>query len=278
MTNPTIPFDIVATASGTAVRTSGGTFLRLTGSPVPLSQLHALAGGHGVALDAAGQASWKRVQSAVTARHELEAGRVWPPTKGRVLLICTEPALAHMAADLAELGADVCTVAANELCDLLDVGGVRRVAQVLSKFEPSLVIWLADGMPPWKLWKEFDTIAECGVAWLRMHREGSQLWVDPISLDSTDASSAQVLKRRLAASGTAEELTAWLLASANIPRPLSVLAGRIVGLHLLDMVRAWAFDDEQLWTHRTHAWQFNTRSLTASEHPVLGYPEPAPVQ
>jgi len=275
---PTIPFDIFDTPAGAALRTSGGVFLRITGCPIPVPTLQALAGGRPVALDAVETASWACVQAEITDRHEREAAPVWPRAKGRILLVCTEPALAHLAADLTELGADVCTIDTTEIHDHADLGNARAINQALTESEPSLVIWLADGMPPWRLWDDLDELAGRGVAWLRMHREGSQLWVDPISLDATDPSSAQVLKRRLAASGTAEELASWLRVPTNSPPALSPLAGRLVGLRLLDMVQAWAFDAERLHTYRTHSWQVNTRSLQSSEHPVLAYPQPAPIQ
>ena len=275
---PAIPFDIIDAPTGMAIRTSGGVFLRLTGSPIPVPKLQALAGGHDIALDAAERASWSRVHAAITDRHEREAALPWPPPKRRILLICTEPALAQLAADLAQLGAEVCTVAAIDGQDNADHRNAQEINQALTESKPSLVIWLAEGLPPWRLWEDLDTLADRGVAWLRMHREGSQLWVDPISLDATDPSSAQVLKRRLAASGTAEELASWLRAPTNSPLALSPLAGRMVGLRLLDMVQAWAFKEERLHTYRTHSWQFNTRSLQSSEHPVLAYPRPAPIQ
>ncbi|WP_052542854.1 hypothetical protein, partial [Cryobacterium roopkundense] len=242
MTTPRIPFDIIDTANGTAVRTSDGVFLRLTGSPIPVWQLHALAGGRDVALDAAGQASWQRVHSAVTTRHEHDAAPTWPTPKSRVLIVCTEPALAHLAADLAELGADVRSLDVTGVYDSVDLGSVIEITQALTEFRPALVIWLAGGLPPRALWDNLDTLPFRGVAWLRVHREGSQLWVDPLSLDMTDPSSAQVMKRRLAASGTAEELASWLEARTNVPTAMSDLAGRMVGLRLLDMAQAWAFD------------------------------------
>ncbi|MDJ0338725.1 hypothetical protein [Cryobacterium sp. PH31-O1] len=275
---PPIPFDIIDTPAGTAVRTSGGVFLRLTGSPIPLLTLQALAGGHHIALDAAETVSWTRVQAEITDRHEREAAPVWPALKRRILVICTEPALGYLASDLTELGAEVCTVDTTTGHDRVDGDSTRQINQALTAAEPALVLWLAQSLPPWQLWEHLDALAGRGVAWLRMHREGCQLWVDPISLDATDASSAQVLQRRLAASGTAKELASWLRGPTNSPPALSSLASRMVGLRVLDMVQAWAFDAERLRSYRTHAWQFNTRSLQSSEHPVVAYPQPAPIQ
>lgn len=298
MTPRTTPFDIIDTARGTAIRTSGGSFLRLTGSPLTVSDLQALAGGHDhdasrvhATLDSAGRASWRCIHAAVTDRHDAEAGTLWPTSHSRILVICTDPGLTHVAPDLTELGANVRTLGSPSPPTAPATGTTPApinpapmnpaeptrddLTAALADFQPALVIWLAQSMPPWPLWHDLDRLPG-GVAWLRLHREGSQLWIDPLSVDTHDASSAQVVKRRLAASGTTEELSAWLSSPRHTPHALSPLAGRIAGLRLIDIVQAWATGGTRLHNYRGTAWQLNTRSLTSSEHTALGYPEPAP--
>lgn len=123
-----------------------------------------------------------------------------------------------------------------------------------------------------------DDLPDAGTAVLRCYREGEILFVDPLALAPGDPSGSQVLRRRLAASAAADELGGWLDAA----RPgdgtldgLPALATQFLGARIRSMVAAWQYDTRELAALRRTLWRFDTRTLCSSEHPVLGFAEPA---
>ncbi|MDJ0350248.1 hypothetical protein [Cryobacterium sp. PH29-G1] len=269
-------FDVFDSPRGRTVRTSGGTFLRVSGCPLPLAMLQSLAAGaDDAALTPAERAAWTTLNVELAARHRSDTAPAWPANRRRILVLCTEPGLDHVAADLVELGADVHTLETS-----LEPSAVNRdtLLDAIHALAPALVIFLAGDRAPEHLWSGLDTLPSRHIAWLRMHREGTRVWIDPIAVDTTDPHSSHVQHRRLAASPTAVELQAWLTAPAATPLPpLGALAGRTVGLQLIAIARSWAFETTDLEQHRGTAWQYNERTFAASRHPVLSYPQPAPL-
>lgn len=123
-----------------------------------------------------------------------------------------------------------------------------------------------------------DDLRYAGTAVLRCYREGEILFVDPLALAPGDPSGSQVLRRRLAASSAARELDGWL----GTARPgdatlegLPPLATQILGARIRSAVAAWQHDTQGLAALRRTLWRLDTRTLCSSEHPVLGFAEPA---
>lgn len=125
-----------------------------------------------------------------------------------------------------------------------------------------------------------DHLPAAGTAVLRCYREGELIFVDPLAVEPQDPTGAQVLRRRLAASPAASELRAWLDAApaadtghADIP----AAAKTILTARLLTTIAAWRQNAPALSTLRRTLWRLDTATLSASEHPVLAFPEPAPL-
>lgn len=123
-----------------------------------------------------------------------------------------------------------------------------------------------------------DALPAAGTAVLRCYREGEILFVDPLALNSCDPTGSQVLRRRLAASAAANELDGWL----NTDRPgdatlagLPPLATEFLGARIRSMISAWQHDTPELPALRRTLWRLDARTLCSSEHPVLGFAEPA---
>ena len=125
-----------------------------------------------------------------------------------------------------------------------------------------------------------DHLPAAGTAVLRCYREGELFFVDPMSVEPQDPNGAQVLRRRLAASPAASELRAWLDASPagdTGPGGIPAAAMTILTARLLTTIGAWQQDSPALSTLRRTLWRLDTATLAASEHPVLAFPEPAPL-
>ena len=125
-----------------------------------------------------------------------------------------------------------------------------------------------------------DHLPAGGTAVLRCYREGELIFVDPLAVEPQDPTGAQVLRRRLAASPAASELRAWLDASPAAdtgPADIPAAAKSILTARLLTTIAAWQQDAPALSTLRRTLWRLDTATLSASEHPVLAFPEPAPL-
>ena len=122
--------------------------------------------------------------------------------------------------------------------------------------------------------------AAAGAAVLRCYREGDLIFVDPLAVDTSDPSGSQVIRRRLAASPAAAELSAWLDASAAPgadPAEIPAAATAILVARIRTTIAAWQQDSPALAVLRRTLWRLDTATLTATEHPVLPFPEPAPL-
>ncbi|MEC5181389.1 hypothetical protein [Arthrobacter sp. CG_A4] len=125
-----------------------------------------------------------------------------------------------------------------------------------------------------------DHLPAAGTAVLRCYREGELFFVDPLAMGPRDPTGTQVLRRRLAASPAASELRAWLDASpaaAAGPAGIPAAAMTILTARLLTTIAAWQQDAPALSSLRRTLWRLDTATLAASDHPVLAFPEPAPL-
>lgn len=124
-----------------------------------------------------------------------------------------------------------------------------------------------------------DHLPAAGTAVLRCYREGELIFVDPLAVEPQDPTGAQVRRRRLAASPAASELRAWLESAAAAAGPAGIPAAAmtILAARLLTTIAAWQRDAPALLTLRRTLWRLDTATLLASEHPVLAFPEPAPL-
>ena len=139
--------------------------------------------------------------------------------------------------------------------------------------EASLVIAYADKPEQRQDWSYLDSLTTQGHAWLRAYREGLNCFVDPISLDATDPTSQQVLRRRIAASATPEPLTAWYKSHPE-SAALSETARVLVSARLLTIALAWGHGADSLAELRRTLWKFVPTTGELSEHTVLGYDNP----
>ncbi|TVU66230.1 hypothetical protein FQP90_02300 [Paenarthrobacter nitroguajacolicus] len=122
----------------------------------------------------------------------------------------------------------------------------------------------------------FDHLPAAGTAVLRCYAEGELVFLDPLALSPRDPSSTQILRRRLAASAAAAELKAWLQTPAAATElSLPDTAWSMVIARVLGTVKAWQSESAALQPLRRTLWRLDTRTLAASEHPVLPFPEPA---
>lgn len=225
----------------TTVRSSDGTFLRVqTPTGAPARMLDPIRGQIGQQLEA------RAVQ------------RMRPhPGRERLAVLC--PPIGWESVHTALTGLDIQDI---------DDGGTPVAAH-------GLVVQVATTPAERSL---LDALPDSGTAVLRCYREGEILFVDPLALAPGDPSGSQVLRRRLAASVAAEELDVWL----GTARPadgtlegLPALATQFLGARIRSMVAAWQYDTDELAALRRNLWRLDTRTLCSSQHPVLGFAEPA---
>ncbi|WP_411732420.1 hypothetical protein [Paeniglutamicibacter sp.] len=233
--------DVFELNGRTTVRSSDGTFLRVqtpTGVPVPMLETF-----HG------------------QIREQLEARATQRihPRPGRESVALLGPATGWEPVSTALAGIDI---------QDLDYRGTPEAAH-------GLVVQVAATPTERGI---LDALPEAGTAVLRCYREGEILFVDPLALTPSDPGGSQVLRRRLAASAAADELDGWL----DTARPadgtldgLPALATQFLGARIRSMVAAWQYDTHELAALRRNLWRLDTRTLCSSEHPVLGFAEPA---
>lgn len=125
--------------------------------------------------------------------------------------------------------------------------------------------------------RRFEHLPAAGTAVLRCYQEGELVLVDPLATGPQDPSASQVLRRRLAASPASAELTAWLDTPAATGFEVQGVAWTLVEARLLTMIRAWQSGSPALAALRRTLWRLDTRTLVATCHPVLPFPEPAPL-
>lgn len=144
---------------------------------------------------------------------------------------------------------------------------------------PAAVVWCLDGPVPEGLWDAADRLPERGVAWLRCHREGWQVCVEPLAAAPGDVTSAHVRARRLAATLAHRELAAYWSGprTSGAPVQLTAPAAGLLAALLADDLTRWATDAPHPGglPARRRLRRVDLRTLTVTEHPVLPVPDVA---
>ncbi|GAA2246864.1 hypothetical protein GCM10010232_37610 [Streptomyces amakusaensis] len=171
-------------------------------------------------------------------------------------------------------------------CVRAEGGAVRRIEPALlpaalsgaaAAPEPgrTAVVWCLDSPVPPGLWDEADRLPDRSVGWLRCHREGAQVWLEPLAAAPGDVTSADVRLRRLAATPAHRELDAyWHGPRTEAPGPAHTAASAALtaGLLTAELI-AWATPaaPPRRWLCR-----LDLRDLTLTTHPVLPVPPSTP--
>ncbi|GAA4663717.1 hypothetical protein GCM10023347_14510 [Streptomyces chumphonensis] len=262
---------VAVPGGGPALRTADGEFLRIsTGQADPDHLLARLTGRAASASDA--DALDRLVAAFADAGYLTEAGDEhghepppWPRHHRDVQLLGAPALTGPLAACLAAAGAAPRTVPPAE------VGAGR----------PAAVVWCLDGPVPPGLWDEADQLPDRGTAWLRCHREGHQLWIEPPACGPGDVSAAHVRSRRLAATPAHRELAAYWAGhrTAGAPVTLGPAAAAFVAALLAADLTHWATDAAPRpgalpVTRRLR--RVDLRDLTVTQHAVLPVPPVAP--
>ncbi|MBW1600644.1 hypothetical protein JJV70_00685 [Streptomyces sp. JJ66] len=255
-----------------ALRTADGAFLRVeTGEADVADLLARLAGtGPGATADADAEPELARLLEAFEAAGYLTSRadvppppRAWPAHRREVLLLGDAALTEPLAACLTTAGAAPRTGTRAEL-------GTTRAAAV---------VWCLNGPVPEGLWDDADELPARGIAWLRCHREGHQLWLEPPAAAPGDVTSAQVRARRLAATPAYRELAAYWSGhrTTGAPVTLTAPAAACAAALLAADLTAWATGTTAPQPTGTlpaarRLRSLDVRTLTVSEHPVLPVP------
>lgn len=161
-----------------------------------------------------------------------------------------------------------------------DPGRAQQAASgVPADAVPAAVVWCLDGPVPEGLWDAADRLPERGVAWLRCHREGWQVCVEPLAAAPGDVTSAHVRARRLAATPAHRELAAYWSGprTSGAPVQLTAPAAGLLAALLADDLTRWAIDAPHPGglPARRRLRHVDLRTLTVTEHPVLPVPDVA---
>ncbi|MFK0292563.1 hypothetical protein ACIQU6_19075 [Streptomyces sp. NPDC090442] len=159
-----------------------------------------------------------------------------------------------------------------------DIGRLNRGPR---RADPVAVVWCLDHPVPNGLWDEADLLPGRHTAWLRCHREGAQVWLEPLADRPGDVTSAHVRLRRLAATPAHRELSAYWdgqrtpdTGTLGTDASAALIAALLVG----DLL-AWAADapGSGPLPVRRRLRRLDLRDLRVTEHPVLPVPEVAPL-
>jgi hypothetical protein len=271
---------IVDSGGSGVVRTSSGRFLSLVSPPPGL--LDVLGGASEGDGDAAAYAEMLRAR--MSALEEEDAQHRWPGPRREVALVGGGPIIDAVADALTGWGAAVTRHTDGEALlasmggAIDDDGGDSGTAGPPEEgVRPwGLVVAYADSPAERLGWDRLDALPSRGVAWLRAYREGANCFVDPICLDGGDPGAEQVYRRRLAASFVPRELDTWRRAAVAAAPP-SAAAHTLMTSRLLTLALAWAQGSKALGSYRGTLWKLVPATGAISEHPVLAYDPPSPV-
>ncbi|MGH3688919.1 MAG: hypothetical protein ACRDT7_02070 [Microbacterium sp.] len=202
----------------------------------------------------------ERLTLEVQQREAADALRRWPEERRAVCLTGTGPLVDDLERVLAAWGAQVTVV--ETASDVPD--------------DAAIVVAYAEDAADRRRWAEFDLLPQQGVAWLRVHREGESVLIDPLALDTTDPTSVQVATRRVAASSAPASTEAWQQAGPPSIDPVDDAARALALARLLHVILAWAQDDAELDRLRTTLWKLVPATGSVSEHTVLPFPAAPP--
>ncbi|MGW0615611.1 hypothetical protein [Streptomyces sp. NPDC002788] len=163
-----------------------------------------------------------------------------------------------------------------------DVGSAHQAAPgAPADAVPAAVVWCLDGPVPQGLWDAADRLPGRGIAWLRCHREGWQVCVEPLAAAPGDVTAAHVRARRLAATPAHRELSAYWSGprTSGAPVRLTAPAAGLLAALLADDLTRWATDAPHPGglPARRRLRRVDLRTLTVTEHPVLPVPDVAPM-
>ncbi|PJE93773.1 hypothetical protein CUT44_31675 [Streptomyces carminius] len=271
---------------GAAVRTADGEFLRVATGDVPVADLLDRLSGDGADMEP--EPALARLLGAFAAAGYTRAGAApepprdrWPARLRTVWLlgdaVLTEP----LGDCLRRAGAAPRPAAPEEVAALV------RDAAPGGDGRPAAVVWCLDGPVPAGLWDDADRLPALGVAWLRCHREGRQLWLEPPAVAPGDVTAAQVRLRRLAATPAHRELAAYwagerVTGDDRLTTPASAaLAAALLTADLADWATGAPAAREApapgALPARRRLRRVDLRGLTVTEHPVLPVPDVAPL-
>lgn len=197
-----------------------------------------------------------RLTVEVQQREAEDALRRWPEHRREVCIVGTSPLV-------------------DELERVLEAWGARVTVVEPASQPPddaAIVVAYAEDAHDRRRWSALDLLPQRGVAWLRVHREGENILIDPLALDASDPTSAHVAMRRVAASSATASTEAWQQAGPTAATPVDGASRVLVLARLLHVIVAWAQDDEDVDHLRTTLWKLVPATGSVSEHTVLPFP------
>ncbi|MEJ9079534.1 MULTISPECIES: hypothetical protein [Gordonia] len=200
-----------------------------------------------------------RLRDEVHAREIADAEERWPTARRDVVVLGDD-----------ELADDVAT-ALRELSVRVERG------TEVSHIPPgaSLVISVAATRQERACWAELDRLPERGVGWIRAYREDAVWFVDPVAFTPEDPTAHHVLRRRIAAAPDPIRAEAYARTDVPTPAPAIRVGRALTTARVLTVSLAWAQRSPDLELFSVTLWKFVSCTGRVSEHPILGYPEPA---
>ncbi|MEO3976654.1 hypothetical protein [Streptomyces sp. CAU 1734] len=268
---------------GLAVRTAGGEFLRVdTGDTDPGALMALLSGreaggGTDTARPAGGGADTARLTAAFEKAGYAEPVPAVRPGRlaGRTVLLLGDPALTGPLERFVRTEGGTARAAEAAGIAALSRGNGPRPAG------PAAVVWCLGSPVPPGLWDEADRLPRHGVAWLRCHREGALVRLEPLADRAGDVTSAHVRLRRLAVTPAHPELSAsWDGGGTpDTGPPVTGAAAALIAALLTADLLAWAAGGTGRGPLpvRRRLREIDLRDLSVTERPVLPVPEVAPL-
>lgn len=272
---------------GLAVRTADGEFLSVRTGDADDSALLSLLSGRSTGEP---DAELDRLVRAFDGAGYLVDGpqhAEWPAERRDILLLGAPVLTEPLAALLRASGARPRQAELDDLANATPAASdaVERAHQAApdapAGAEPAAVVWCLDGPVPEGLWDAADRLPGRGIAWLRCHREGWQVCVEPLAAAPGDVTSAHVRARRLAATPAHRELAAYWSGprTSGVPVQLTTPAAALLASLLADDLTRWATDAPHPGglPARRRLRRVDLRTMAVTEHPVLPVPDVAPM-
>ena len=268
---------VYSIADGSFVlRTAAGQFLTIDDPPPGLiAALRAPA--LGIATEIAAESApeittetdfAQRLISEARARHDTAAEARWPASRRGVIVVGEGLIVDAVAQALRDWG---CELTLFPTADALDDDPAFRDAS--DNAHDTLLISYADSAVERRAWSTRGQGFTDRLAWLRAYREGEVCFVDPLTVGAHDADAHQVLRRRVAASLSPTALTRWGEIGPRSPVPDTYSRAMVVS-RILTVALAWAQQRDDVDVFRRTLWKLVPLTGRATEHPVLGYPQP----
>ncbi|MCK7622497.1 hypothetical protein MUU72_05130 [Streptomyces sp. RS10V-4] len=258
---------------GLAVRTAEGEFLRVdTARTAPERLIGALTGQPEPAVPD------PRLDALLRAFEDAGHAGTDPPERpgrlaGRTVLLLGDPALTTPLGRLVRAeGGTARPIGAEE---------IARLPHGTHRPDTTAVVWCLTSPVPEGLWDDADLLPRHRTAWLRCHREGAQVWLEPLADRPGDVTSGHVRLRRLAATPAYRELAAYWAGhrTPDSGPPVTAAAAALIAALLTADLLAWAAGTPGRGPLpvRRRLRRLDLRDLTVTGHPVLPVPEVAPL-